>query len=296
MIQIQNNVNFVYLIFLILLSSIILNVYLYRIKKKKIVSSKVSKAQISEDDVFLVPANKQTKDKSVIKSWNLTPLTPLQAKWILVTWFLYIILWIFLIYIWLISWILYTSILKFYPFLRIVFVDRIVFFVLGFSLLWWVANVFQSVILWNKSVNFYNNILSKEHLFTDKLQHKFILRKLLNTSYNKTWSFWVEVQPFLSMLVGIIIYFVLLSWINWSWSISTNPNVFFYSAVAFLSWFFYDKFLDFLQKLSSQILSNDSYNDRLMDIIDEFDIVKQGIIRETKTKEWDLDKDVLSGK
>lgn len=280
----------IYIWSILLIVSLIYILFLSKKSPKKKSSIKSEKKQELEEWTWAV--TRMIKEKNV-KSWNLTTLTPLQARSISITCFLYIILWIILIYIWLVSNYLFSDVLKYNQPLKIIFQERIVFFVLGFSTLGWVANVFQNVILGNKSANFYNNILSKEHLFTDKIQHKFILRKLLNSSYNKTWNFWVEVQPFLSMLVWIVVYFIMLSGINWSWSIATNPNVFFYSAVAFLSWFFYDKFLDFLQKISSQILNNESYNDKLMSIMDEFDIVRQGIITESKTEEDKLEKEVV---
>lgn len=290
MILTQNKDIIIYFLSFLLLATLFYILITIKVSKKKKTTSKSEKKSDIKEWIWTVV--KSVKEKNV-KSWNLTTLTPLQAKSISITCFLYILVWAILIYIWLISDYLYQDIFKYNIPFKIIFAEKIVFFVLGFSTLGWVANVFQNVILWNKSANFYNNILSKEHLFTDKIQHKFILRKLLNSSYNKTWNFWVEVQPFLSMLVWIIVYFIMLSWINWSWSVSTNPNIFFYSAVAFLSWFFYDKFLDFLQKISSQILNNESYNDKLMNIMDEFEIVRQGIITESKVEEEKLEKDVV---
>lgn len=226
------------------------------------------------------------------KSLAISPLTEKEKNSIMHKWVIYIILWMLLIYFWMISEYLYNDLYSDYKLLKVLFAEKIIFFVMWASIIWWVANVFQNIILWNKSANFYNNLLAREHLFSDKTEYNFILRKFLNLSYNKTWYFWTEVQPILSMFVWIIVYFILISWINLSWSIPANPNIFFYSAIAFLSWFFYDKFLDFLHKISSQILNNESYSDRLMNIIDDFDIARKWIITDTRTKETKLAKEV----
>lgn len=205
---------------------------------------------------------------------------------IIMYWWKWLIVGVFVIYIWLISPYIKNYLYnKWLNPLWIVFEWKMIFMVIGFSLIGWVANVFHNIYVWIKNANNFNIILEHESLFKNKEQFNLILTQSLLGRYDKNWNMWIEVQPILSTLVWVVVYFIIKSWIHLSWSTPTdNPSVFFYWWIAFLCWFFYEKFLDFLQKISNQIINTDWPNESVINKINEFEILKKSILKDTQIK------------
>lgn len=269
-------------IILYYLSSLILSVLK---KKDTTLESKVVK------ESNLVTKTKNSDMLSKAEKWpkNKRKMPIMQNKEkdrIISYWCKWLAGWIFIVYLWLVSLYIKNFLdSKWLNFIGVIFDWKLIFIVIGFSIIWWVANIFHNIYMWIKNANNFNIILEHESLFRNKEQFNLLLTQSLLGRYDKNWNMWIEVQPILSTLVWVIVYFILKSWIQLSGNVpSWEPSVFFYWWIAFLCGFFYEKFLDFLQKISNQIINTDWFNESVITKLSEFETLKKSIIKDTQIK------------
>lgn len=68
------------------------------------------------------------------------------------------------------------------------------------------------------------------------------------------------------------------------WSISWEPNIFFYWFFAFLSWFSYERILEILDKFTQKFSNHKNINEQFLNKIERFEVEKNNINNETKNK------------
>jgi hypothetical protein len=102
--------------------------------------------------------------------------------------------------------------------------------------------------------------------------------------YKEDWKIGIYLQPVLSIISWMVIYFILRSVIQISLggNITGEPNIFFYWFFAFISWFFYEKFLDYLNDISQKISKNKQLNDEIFSKIKDFDSSKSKVSLKVK--------------
>ncbi len=162
----------------------------------------------------------------------------------------------------------------------IIFVSRsaIIYTIIWMWLLWWAAHMLSNIYNSIKKEENFRLVAKNYKLFpsADSCVEYLYLNNLIFSRYNESWKIWIYLQPLLSIISWLVIYFVLRSVVQISlwWNISWEPNVYFYWFFAFLSWFFYEKFLEYLNWLSQKISKNMHINDEILSKIQDFDKTK----------------------
>lgn len=178
------------------------------------------------------------------------------------------ILWIYLILV-VVFWVLLVS------------RAWIIYIIIWMWLLWWAAHMLQSIYSSIKKEETFRMVAKNYKLFpsADSCVEYLYLNNLIFSRYNESWKIWIYLQPVLSIISWLVIYFVLRSIIQISlgWNMTWEPNIYFYWFFAFLSWFFYEKFLDFLNSLSQKLSKNMQINDEILSRIQDFDTTKSKV-------------------
>ncbi|EKE30119.1 MAG: hypothetical protein ACD_2C00039G0003 [uncultured bacterium (gcode 4)] len=151
----------------------------------------------------------------------------------------------------------------------------ILYIIIWMWLLWWAAHMLQNIYNSIKKEDSFRMIAKNYKLFPspEACIDYLYLNNLIFWRYKEDWKIWVYLQPVLSIISWMVTYFVLRSLIQISlWgNITWEPNVFFYGFFAFISWFFYEKFLDYLNDISQRISKTKYLNEEIFSKIKDFD-------------------------
>ncbi|EKE28578.1 MAG: hypothetical protein ACD_3C00043G0017 [uncultured bacterium (gcode 4)] len=183
------------------------------------------------------------------------------------------ILWIYLLAI-LIIWIILVT------------RTWILFIIIWMWLLGGAAHMLQNIYNSIKKEENFRMIAKNYKLFPtpDACIEYLYLNNLIFWRYKEDWKIWIYLQPVLSIISWMAIYFILRSVIQISlWgNITWEPNIFFYGFFAFISWFFYEKFLEYLNDVSQKISKTKYLNDEIFNKIKDFDDSKARVTLKVK--------------
>jgi len=172
----------------------------------------------------------------------------------------------------------------------IILVSRttLIYVILGMSILWWAANVLYNIFLGIKKEEDFRMIAKNYKLFPNPQACIDYLyqNNLVFWRYNENSRVQIFLQPILSIVAWLVIYFIIRTWIQMSlgWNISGEPNIFFYWFFAFLSWFSYERILEILDKFTQKFSSHKNINEQFLNQIEKFEVEKNKINKETKDK------------
>lgn len=164
--------------------------------------------------------------------------------------------------------------------------SSLIYVILGMSILGWAANVLHNIYIWIKKEEDFRMIAKNYKLFPNSQSCIDYLyqNNLVFGRYNENSRVQIFLQPILSIVAGLVIYFVIRSWIQMSLggNISWEPNMFFYWFFGFLSWFSYERILEILNRFSQKFSTNKPISEQFLNKIEKFEIEKSSIKKETK--------------
>lgn len=196
-----------------------------------------------------------------------------ETKWPIMSTNNFAILWIYTILISLL-WILLAS------------RTTLIYVIFWMSILGWAANVLYNVYVRIKKEEDFRMITRNYKLFPSSQSCIDYLyqNNLVFWRYNENSRIQFYLQPILSIVAWLIIYFIIRTSIQMSlwWNITWEPNIFFYWFFSFVSWYSYERILDILNTISSKFSPNKTISEQFLNKIEKFETEKETIKKETK--------------
>ena len=165
----------------------------------------------------------------------------------------------------------------------LIFVSRtsIIYVIIWMWLLWWASFMLQNIYSQIKKEERFRTVAKNYKLFpTPEACIEYLyLNNLIFSRYNESWKIWIYLQPILSIISWLVVYYVLRSVIQISlwWNITWEPNVYFYWFFAFISWFYYERFLDYLLSISKKMWPDNRIDSDILQSLEDFENSKKKV-------------------
>lgn len=165
---------------------------------------------------------------------------------------------------------------------------KMILYIVSMSIFWWVSFAIRVFYTSVRYANIYDQAYSDyrgKNITFDQFQ-KLIRVEMYVERFNYTWFLSFVTQPFGSVFLGIICYFIARSGL---WFVSgvgelTVQSVYMYGVLSFMTGFYSNKFVEWLDHLSDKIFSKD--------FIDQKTQYQQQILEVTSNDMWGLKNDI----